>query len=132
MTACVTLASGAKQAQKAMLEEGIFGIGMGATLHDWSDRYPATLINVFKKGSNTYIEVQMDSYTRVDDNGMSENQVYEFERNTEGSILTFKAFDKGWVQCYFNEVTKRFKASQKGCGYRLTLGRRERYYDFSF
>jgi len=93
--------------------------GMPATICGWTDRSPATVIEVrlFKsgarKGQVCEVVVQEDSYRRTDTLGMSDCQSYEYSRNPEGYTRTFKRGKDG-----------KFKG--------LTLGHRERYYDYSF
>ncbi len=88
------------------------GVGMPATVS-------ATVISIrrFKTGSRAgqvcEVTVQEDSYRRTDTLGMSDCQTYEYERNPNGSVRTFKVGKDG--RC-------------KG----LSLGHRERYYDYSF
>lgn len=103
-------------------------VGDGATLLGWSDRYPATVIEVFKKGKFDYIVVQEDSATRIDDNGMSEVQDYEYTRNPNGRKETFRVVEDRFERVYRAE-SGRFK---KESGYGLWVGRRESYHDFSF
>jgi hypothetical protein len=94
-------------------------IGMPATICDWTDRTPATVIEVrrFKsgarKGEPCAVVVQEDSYRRTDKLGMSDCQTYEYERNPSG-------------------CTREFKVGRDGRYKGLTLGHRERYYDYSF
>jgi hypothetical protein len=89
-------------------------IGMGATLLSWSDRLPATVIEFFKKGKTFYVVVQCDDYKRTDDNGMSENQEYEYSRNTDGGKATFRIEKDG----SFTRVYKALKTGE----YRQTEG----------
>lgn len=103
-------------------------IGMGATLLSWSDRTPATVIDWDAK--KKLVTVQIDNYTRIDTNGMSESQDYEYTANPDGAIYRYKWIDgKGWVCMVKNPETGRLIQSK--CG-GLTVGRRERFYDFSF
>lgn len=88
-------------------------IGMGATICGWSDRYPATIVKITK----TQVHVQHDDYKRIDSNGMSEQQEYEYTRNTNGPVIVFR-LSRGGLR-------------SKSGNY-LCVGRRERYYDFSF
>lgn len=101
----------------------------GATLLSWSDRHAATVINMFKRGKFDYIVVQEDNAVRTDDNGFSESQTYEYSRNENGSTYMFRITDAGFVSVYEDRDTGRIK---KGCGQGLMIGRREKYYDFSF
>ncbi len=106
-------------------------IGMGVTICGWTDRYPATIVEVFTKGKSTYIKVQEDFAKRIDKNGMSESQDYEYSANLEGSISTFKReVDGRWSQTYVNPTTGRYKKYDGGKG--LRIGEREKYYDYSF
>lgn len=88
-------------------------IGMGATILGWSDRYPATIVKI----TNNQIHVQADHYKRVDKNRASEDQEYEYIPNPEASIIVFRLTKRG-----FKSVS----------GYYLSIGERERYYDFTF
>jgi hypothetical protein len=101
----------------------------GATLLSWSDRHPATVVEVFKKGKFDYIVVQQDEAKRVDDNGMSDCQTYEYTRNPEGPTSTFRVTEKGFEQVYKDSETGRYKKAGVGG---LCIGRREKFYDFSF
>ena len=73
---------------------------------------------------------RLDDYQRIDSNGLSESQEYEYTPNPNGHTRIFRKDKKGqWVQHYVNPETKRLVQS-RGCG--LRLGAREKYYDFSF
>lgn len=103
-------------------------VGMPATLLSWTDRNPATVIEV--NMTKRYIVVQDDDYRRTDNNGLSESQEYEYTRNCNASVHIFRKDKKGqWVLHYVNPETKRLVQSR---GYGLMLGRREKYHDFSF
>jgi hypothetical protein len=104
-------------------------IGMGVTLLGWTDRNPATIIEIFQIGKTQYIACQNDNYVRVDGNGMSESQEYQYSPNPNGSRNVFRIGRNGlWEACALNENGRYVKTSGKG----LRLGERERYYDFSF
>lgn len=102
-------------------------LGMGATLLSWTDRTPATVIGW--NPADGRLMVQEDKYTRVDKNGMSESQTYEYARDTTATIHYFKLTGKGWRKTRFNEETNRWKLVD-GAG--ICIGVRERYYDYSF
>ena len=103
-------------------------VGMPATLLSWTDRNPATVIEV--NMSKRYIVVQDDDYRRVDSNGLSESQEYQYTPNPDAPKRIFRKDRKGqWVQHRLNPETNRL-VQARGCG--LRLGERERYYDFSF
>jgi hypothetical protein len=105
-------------------------IGMGATLLHWSDRTPATITNVFTVGKSVIIETREDNYQRIDSNGMSEEQDYEFTPNENGSIRFFRRdADGSWSAVKRNTTTGRWN---KHGGAGVLIGVRERYYDYSF
>lgn len=102
-------------------------VGMGATLLSWTDRDPATIVevNLAKK----YIVVQRDEAVRVDSNGMSESQEYEFTPNPNAPRMIYKKNRKGiWKRHEFNERGRLVLAHGQG----LRIGERDKYYDFSF
>lgn len=103
-------------------------VGMPVTVCYWTDRSPGTIVEVNMK--KRYIVVQDDDYTRVDSNGMSESQVYEYTQNPKNPTRIFRKNKKGgWDYCSINPASNRLiKAG--GCS--LYLGEREKYHDFSF
>ena len=103
-------------------------IGMGCTLLHWSDRHPATVIEIFTKGKFSYVKVQEDHAVRIDKNGISESQEYKYARNENGSITYWRLKNDTWENVYIDPDTNRFK---KGCG-SICFGIREEYYDYSF
>lgn len=102
-------------------------VGMGATLLSWTDRDPATVIAWDDK--KLVVTVQHDDYQRIDKNGFSESQAYEYTQNDTNPTETFKWTKKGWVRIVFNKETNRWNQRPSGG---LYVGRRERFYDFSF
>ncbi len=96
-------------------------VGDAATIIQWTDRQPATVVAVSASGKT--VHVQWDKARRVDNYGMSDCQVYEYERNPEGCIDVFTLRKNGrWVA----------KGSALHSGQGLLIGRREKYHDFSF
>lgn len=59
-------------------------IGMGATINHYTDRSPATIIDITPSGKIIYL--REDKATRIDKNGMSESQEYLYEPDPEGKI----------------------------------------------
>ena len=57
-----------------------------ATVLSYSDRYPCTVISVTDKE----IIVQEDHARRIDSNGMSETQNYDYSRNVYGRTFTYR------------------------------------------
>jgi hypothetical protein len=95
-------------------------IGMGVTECCWTDRHAFTVVDVI---SPTEILVQRDNAKRVDKNGMSDCQTWEYEQNPEGAI-------------YHLTLRKNGKWIQKGQGLKSgrpwLVGTRDEHYDFSF
>lgn len=105
-------------------------VGMGATVLHWTDRSPATIVGVFKERGAVVIEVQGDRYKRIDGNGMSECQDYEYTRDPEGPRSLYRQGKRGhWEQVKRNPETGRL-VKTGGAG--LRIGDREKYHDFSF
>ena len=98
-------------------------VGDGATMSYYSDCHACTIIEIADNGS--YIKVQKDKATRIDNNGMSDCQDYEFERDPKGTVYTFKR-------------TRKDKSTYTGNGkyydwdVKLSFGGRSEYYDYSF
>lgn len=104
--------------------------GTPATLLSWSDRSPATVFRVFKVASSTIVETRDDDYKRIDNNGMSESQEYEYKTNVNGARRYWKITKNGdVVQVHKNEETGRWVQNKSGS---IAFGRREKYHDFSF
>jgi hypothetical protein len=72
--------------------------------------------------------VQEDDAKRIDNNGISESQQYEYTPNPDSPIQYFRNKNDSWESVYFDMDTNRFK---KGSG-SILIGHREKYYDFSF
>ena len=95
-------------------------VGMGATMISWTDREPATIIEVSKSGKK--ITNQTDIATRTDDHGMSDAKSYTFERNPKAYATEYSLRKNGrWV-----------RVGQPQTGSSLLVGHREEYYDYSF
>jgi hypothetical protein len=90
-------------------------VGMGATELMHSDREPYTIVEI---KSPRRIIVQADDSKRIDSNGMSESQQYEYTPNPNGSKVELIKTKYGW---------KQFKGST-----RFMIGERNKYYDYSF
>lgn len=102
-------------------------VGMAATILSWSDRNPGTVVAIEKN----IIAVQHDTYKRLDKNGMSETQEYEYTPNKNGAVDYFRVNKDGsFTSVYYNSSTRRWKKNSSSFG--LILGRREKYYDYSF
>jgi len=102
-------------------------VGMGVTFLSWTDRNPGTIVEV--NNAKRYIVVTDDNYSRIDNNGFSECQEYEYTTNPDGYKRYFRK-DKNnqWREMRHNENGRLVYTS--GCG--LRVGEREKYHDFSF
>lgn len=94
-------------------------VGMGATILLYSDRTACTIIRVEKK----FIRVQEDTSKRVDNNGMSESQDYEYSPNPTGQIKEYSKRKNG-------AYVKVGEPMHNGTV--LRIGVRDSYYDFGF
>jgi hypothetical protein len=95
-------------------------VGDAATVIYYTDREPATVIAVSANART--VQIQIDRARRIDAHGMSDCQSYEYERDPGGLKLTFTLRKSG----------KYVVMRQGQGGTRLILGRRDKYYDFSF
>jgi len=101
-------------------------IGQGATILLWSDRHAATVVDII----DNIIGVRRDAAKRIDNNGLSESQEYEYTPNRQAGITWFRREKAGkWVEVFVNRETNRWN---KGGGSGLRLGERQEYRDFSF
>ena len=92
-------------------------VGLGCTIHHYTDKTPATIIEVSSNGKK--IVIQEDAFTRTDSNGFSEIQEYAYVPNSDGVIYTATLRVNGRYQ-----ITKSKNI--------VSLGERRRYYDYSF
>lgn len=103
-------------------------VGMGATILNWTDRKAGTVINCDSKTG--VITVQLDTATRTDKNGMSEDQVYEYVKNENGPKYHFRKNKTGtYNEVVFNANTGRWKKSNSNG---VIFGFRRQYHDYSF
>jgi hypothetical protein len=92
-------------------------IGMGATIQHWSDRTPCTIIYVSDSGKK--IHLQYDIYHRLDQNGMSELQKYIYKPDPSGQVVKASLRKDGRFRLVKSQTP-------------VTIGIRNRYYDYSF
>lgn len=96
-------------------------IGMGCTKCMWSDREAYTIIDVSENRKT--IVVQRDSVKRIDSNGMSESQEYEYTQDPNGEIEVVTLRKNGrWIT--------QGEPMKNGTGW--LIGERCEYYDYSF
>lgn len=95
-------------------------VGMGATEFYWSDREPWEIIAV---KDDRHITVRTLGTKRIDSNGMSECQDYEYYSDPNGRTAELFLTNKGrWVE----RIGRRY-----GCN-TFVIGYAEKYYDYSF
>ena len=100
---------------------------MGVTICMWTDRHAGTIIDI----QNGMLVVTKDDVKRIDSNGISESQSYEYTTNYDGYQHFWKKDRKGkWCEYYRNQETNRF--NKRGSSSHLGIGYRDHYYDFSF
>ena len=101
-------------------------VGSGVTLNYYSDETPATVIEIDPKGK--WVKVQEDRAIRIDNNGISDCQDYEYERNEKGRVHTFyKTRRKD-----FTLFTNTGRGTYNQYGIYLSLNVRRKYFDYSF
>lgn len=109
-------------------------IGMGVTILGWTDRHPGTIVEIQRKYGQiqpNIIGITCDRFERIDNNGMSEIQEYKFTTVSDGHVSYYKKDGKGnWRSVHMNENGRWIYNDSKSN--HLVIGRRERYYDFSF
>ena len=79
----------------------------------WTDRKACTIVKI----TDSQIHVQEDISTRRDNNGMSEDQHYDYMPNTKSPIIIFRKTKQG------------YKSNQSSF---LSVGSRNSYHDYSF
>lgn len=96
-------------------------VGMGVTEMCWSDRHPFEIIQV---KDSRHIVVRALDHKRIDNNGMSECQEYEYTSNEKNITCNLFKTQKGrWRE----RMPDRTLGSTH-----YVLGFAEEYYDFSF
>lgn len=106
-------------------------VGMGATILSWTDRHAATVVEVFEKRGSKYVAVTRDTAKRVDNNGMSEDQTYEYTSNPDGHKQFYKLKNGRWIAVGPDPVTGKGLREGNGSG-SLSIGQRNEYYDHCF
>lgn len=106
-------------------------IGMGVTIYGWTDRHPGTIQSIETIRGKVYIGITGDDAQRVDDNGFSESQEYEYTERPDAprSYYRFDETKQRWVGVSKSLETGRWKLNGNSG---INIGRREKYYDFSF
>ncbi len=104
-------------------------VGMGATILAWTDRYAATITFVTLLRGRRIVWVVRDRAKRIDSNGLSECQEYEYTPDDRAPIHVYmQQLNGGWAEVEFNSETQRYR---KTGGNGLRIGERREYRDFS-
>ena len=104
--------------------------GAPATLLGWTDRYAATITEVFERNGRTFIEVKLDTSTVVRGSEQDGTAEYQYTRNNGETPRYFRLEKNGeWVSVMRSLVTGRWV---KNNTYGIVIGRRETYYDPTF
>ena len=102
-------------------------IGMGATVHCYTDRHGCTVtgIDMVKR----IVEVQQDSAKAIGEVQMGHTN-FDHKPNPKGAKYTYRWKGGKWEQVRWNPATGRW--NQFNCGTRLSLGERHTYFDPHF
>jgi hypothetical protein len=92
-------------------------IGIGVTINHYTDQTPGTVVQV--SPTRKKIVIQEDKANRTDNNGMSECQSYEYERDPNGTF---------YVATLRKDGTYRITGSTRT----VSIGNRRKYHDYSF
>lgn len=95
-------------------------VGMGATEYMWSDTVPYEVIKVVDE---KHVVVRRMDYKRVDKEGMSDYQEYEYTSNPKNYIARLTKTKNGWRARLENG---------KLSSTTFSLGVMKRYFDYSF
>lgn len=108
-------------------------VGMGVTFFHWTDRSAGTIQKIFEEGQWQFIAVTGDTAKRVDNNGMSESQSYEFTPNPDAHPSFFRRKKADGPDAPFQCVVKN-KQTGRWVKYKqsIAIGYRDKYHDFSF
>lgn len=104
--------------------------GSPATLLGWTDRYAATITDVFERNGRTFIEVKLDTSTVIRGSAQDGSAEYQYTRNPKEFPRYFRLEKNGdWIGVMFNTESSRWvKSNTHG----IVIGHRETYYDPSF
>lgn len=92
-------------------------VGMGVTVCYYSERYAGTITRISKSGKSFWFKY--DIVKRVDNNGMSDSQTYEYTENPEANEIPVRMNRKG--------IYKTLKSHNP-----IVLGVRNAFHKFSF
>lgn len=100
-------------------------VGMGGTVGGFGiDRHPVTVVKVADDGKTIW--VAEDDYLRVDDNGMSESQTYEYYESE------LARDENQWSAYTLRKNGRWVREGDKIHGQTVWLGVRNRWHNYSF
>lgn len=107
-------------------------VNTGATICLYTDRHAGTIIKTFNHGKSSFIVWQRDTAVRVDNNGLSDAQKFEYKSDPNGSTRTFRYDEKKemWREVIRDEHSGRWRLTGSSTG--IILNSRDEYFDFSF
>lgn len=95
-------------------------IGDGATITWATDREAGSIVRIVNERE---IHVQIDDKKRLDKNGMSDAQTYEYSANDQNPVYIFTRRKNGtWVR----------QGEDMGSGLRAVFGIRDAYFDYCY
>jgi hypothetical protein len=104
-------------------------VGDGVTFYSWTDRHAGTVVSIVDE-NKLIIEIKHDTVKRVDSNGMSDCQLYEYERNDKAPSQFYKwdAKKSQWIGVEQSDKGRWILKSNMT----ISIGKRSAYHDFSF
>ena len=103
-------------------------VGAPATICLWTDRWPATVFRTFAVGKAVIVETREDKAERIDNNGISESQKYEYKTDVLGTKHHWRVTKKGIEHVYLAESGRWKKVGNLG----VRFGVREKFHDYSY
>lgn len=103
-----------------MTRDGFPSVGDPATLCMWTDRRPLTVTYVSSTGLT--LELREDDAKRIDNNGMSESQEYEYTFNPNGRLIKARLCKDG----KYHQMPGGVRADV------VRIGIKNKYHDYSF
>lgn len=95
-------------------------VGMGVTVLHWTDRSAGTITRLAENGKRFWM--RGDKAVRTDNLGMTDAQSYVYEPQPEAAEVEVKLGRDG----------RWYTSGGKARGYRVAIGYRDAYYDYSF
>ena len=126
-------------------------VGTPCTVYHWSDREAYEVVKVIDQ---RHVFIRELDVKRIDDNGMSDAQTYEYKSNEKNSIIELELTKYGWKEVirYTKELYDKIinkigyvlweksivdrvmegKEVKRSFKINISFGKAEKYYDYSF